>query len=425
MIRRGATVDLDEARQSLALATAALEAGRGGDAALHAELGRKVCVLTIDPARRLAQSMGIEELDNTPRPVTGVDGGPDGVDIRRLALEDFRRNIGIVLQEPFLFRGTIWQNLVYGLPEATPEQSIAAAKAAQAHDFILGQLGLGSIDSNRMDSRMAGQSLFDFVGGNVLTTTTNHVFQTVHKAVIAIGITHHAVTRVEPQVFPGLHRLVRLTVVTQREGIGFIGAQQQLTHFTVWQRAWLSGETLEAHRTFNAFFTRRLRPGARPVDPGPTTVVSPTDSLVYAIGAYDMLKGFETAGKNFGRRKLAPRVSPNKTWEGTLGGLVGATAIGAAGGTWWLMAELGHEVVDLGTDTDAVRVDYPDKARELGEAILSGQAERGVLVCGSGVGASIAACTAADGSSATNTMPCSRHHSTHASSSGACHRSSR
>jgi ribose 5-phosphate isomerase B len=51
-----------------------------------------------------------------------------------------------------------------------------------------------------------------------------------------------------------------------------------------------------------------------------------------------------------------------------------------------------HEIVDLGTDTDAERIDYPDKARELGEAILSGDAERGVLVCGSGVGASIAAC---------------------------------
>jgi ribose 5-phosphate isomerase B len=51
-----------------------------------------------------------------------------------------------------------------------------------------------------------------------------------------------------------------------------------------------------------------------------------------------------------------------------------------------------HEVLDLGTGSDAVRVDYPDKARELGEAILAGRAERGVLVCGSGVGASIAAC---------------------------------
>ena len=52
----------------------------------------------------------------------------------------------------------------------------------------------------------------------------------------------------------------------------------------------------------------------------------------------------------------------------------------------------GYEVADRGVDTDAVRVDYPDKAREVGEAILGGAAERGVLVCGSGVGASIAAC---------------------------------
>jgi ribose 5-phosphate isomerase B len=51
----------------------------------------------------------------------------------------------------------------------------------------------------------------------------------------------------------------------------------------------------------------------------------------------------------------------------------------------------GHDVLDFGTDTDAVRIDYPDKAREVGEAIQSGEAERAVLVCGSGVGASVAA----------------------------------
>jgi ribose 5-phosphate isomerase B len=52
----------------------------------------------------------------------------------------------------------------------------------------------------------------------------------------------------------------------------------------------------------------------------------------------------------------------------------------------------GHTIVDLGTDTDAVRIDYPDKAQQLGDAILDRRAERGVLVCGSGVGASVAAC---------------------------------
>jgi ribose 5-phosphate isomerase B len=56
------------------------------------------------------------------------------------------------------------------------------------------------------------------------------------------------------------------------------------------------------------------------------------------------------------------------------------------------ISDLGHELIDLGTDTDAVRIDYPDKAREVGEAIQAGDADRGVLVCGSGVGASVAAC---------------------------------
>jgi len=51
-----------------------------------------------------------------------------------------------------------------------------------------------------------------------------------------------------------------------------------------------------------------------------------------------------------------------------------------------------HQVIDFGTDTDAVRIDYPDKAREVGEAIQRGDAERAVLVCGSGVGAAVAAC---------------------------------
>ena len=51
----------------------------------------------------------------------------------------------------------------------------------------------------------------------------------------------------------------------------------------------------------------------------------------------------------------------------------------------------GVEAVDLGVQTDETRVDYPDLARAVGMAIRAGQAERGVLVCGSGVGASIAA----------------------------------
>ena len=51
----------------------------------------------------------------------------------------------------------------------------------------------------------------------------------------------------------------------------------------------------------------------------------------------------------------------------------------------------GHDVLDLGVETPEPPVDYPDVARKLGEAVLSGEAERGVLVCGSGVGACVAA----------------------------------
>jgi ribose 5-phosphate isomerase B len=51
----------------------------------------------------------------------------------------------------------------------------------------------------------------------------------------------------------------------------------------------------------------------------------------------------------------------------------------------------GHEILDLGTDEPEPRIDYPDKAQEVGDAIRSGGAERGIFVCGSGVGASVAA----------------------------------
>jgi ATP-binding cassette subfamily B protein len=61
----------------------------------------------------------------------------DGVDIRSYAIADYRRNIGLVLQEPFLFFGTIAENIAYGKPHATREEIITAARAAHAHEFIL------------------------------------------------------------------------------------------------------------------------------------------------------------------------------------------------------------------------------------------------------------------------------------------------
>ncbi|MDQ3060150.1 MAG: ABC transporter ATP-binding protein/permease [Pseudomonadota bacterium] len=61
----------------------------------------------------------------------------DGTDIRRFGVADYRRHIGLVLQEPFLFFGTIAENIAYGKPGATRAEIVAAARAAHAHEFIL------------------------------------------------------------------------------------------------------------------------------------------------------------------------------------------------------------------------------------------------------------------------------------------------
>ena len=61
----------------------------------------------------------------------------DGEDINQIDLKDLRRQIGVVLQEPYLFSGTIAENIAYAHPDASMEDIIAAAKAANAHEFIV------------------------------------------------------------------------------------------------------------------------------------------------------------------------------------------------------------------------------------------------------------------------------------------------
>ena len=60
----------------------------------------------------------------------------DGIDVRDLRIADLRRQVGIILQDPYLFDGTVAENLAYGRPDSTHAQIVAAAKAALAHDFI-------------------------------------------------------------------------------------------------------------------------------------------------------------------------------------------------------------------------------------------------------------------------------------------------
>ncbi|MCM8761829.1 MAG: ABC transporter ATP-binding protein/permease, partial [Candidatus Omnitrophica bacterium] len=95
----------------------------------------------------------------------------DGYDARTIPLEVIRRNIGIVLQEPFLFRGTIAENISYGNPKATYKEIIAAAKAANIHesimqmpsgyDFYLGEGGAGLSGGERQRVGIARVLLCD------------------------------------------------------------------------------------------------------------------------------------------------------------------------------------------------------------------------------------------------------------------------
>jgi ATP-binding cassette subfamily B protein len=80
----------------------------------------------------------------------------DGRDIRSLPLTSLREQIGVVLQEPFLFNGTIAENIAYGKPEAKPEEIVAAARAAHAHDFIMKMVDGYDTHTGERGARLSG-----------------------------------------------------------------------------------------------------------------------------------------------------------------------------------------------------------------------------------------------------------------------------
>lgn len=82
----------------------------------------------------------------------------DGIDVREIATQEFRKLFGMVLQEPFLFFGTIAENIAYGKPGATRQEIVLAAKAANAHEFILRlPLGYDSLVGERGQSLSGGE----------------------------------------------------------------------------------------------------------------------------------------------------------------------------------------------------------------------------------------------------------------------------
>jgi ATP-binding cassette subfamily B multidrug efflux pump len=103
--------------------------------------------------------------------VTGGQVTVDGYDVREVTLDSLRSQIGIVLQETTLFSGTIRDNIAYGRPEASDQEAIEAARAAQAHDFIMempdgyrtrvGERGVGLSGGQRQRIAIARALLID------------------------------------------------------------------------------------------------------------------------------------------------------------------------------------------------------------------------------------------------------------------------
>ncbi len=150
----------------------------------------------------------------------------DGVDIRHLRRGAYRRHIGLVLQEPYLFFGTIADNIAYGKPQATREEIVAAARAAHAHDFILrlpqgydslvGERGQGLSGGERQRISIARALLInprililDEATSSVDTETEQEIQRALDNLVqgrTTIAIAHRLST---------LHRADRLVVLEQ------------------------------------------------------------------------------------------------------------------------------------------------------------------------------------------------------------------
>ena len=137
------------------------------DIDLHVEPGQTIAVMG-------ATGMGKTSLVTLLGRYYDVAAGNlkvDGVDVRKQDLQDLRNSIGVVMQETFLYSETIFNNIRFGRPEATKEQVIAAARAAQAEEFILqspqgydtviGERGMGLSGGQKQRVALARAILYD------------------------------------------------------------------------------------------------------------------------------------------------------------------------------------------------------------------------------------------------------------------------
>lgn len=125
----------------------------------------------------------------------------DGMDVRRLKLDDLRRHIGVVLQETYLFSGTIAENIAYARPEATREAILEAAAAANAHDFIMRMPDAYDSEVGERGGRLSG--------GEKQRISIARVILHNPKVLILDEATSSVDTETEKQIQTALARLVR------------------------------------------------------------------------------------------------------------------------------------------------------------------------------------------------------------------------
>ena len=187
----------------------------------------------------------------------------DGVDIRSIPVAEYRKHIGLVLQEPFLFFGTIAENIAYGKPDATREEIIEAARAAHAHEFILRlPMGYDSLVGERGQSLSGGERqrisiarallinpsilILDEATSSVDTTTEKEIQRALDNLVkgrTTIAIAHRLST---------LRKADRLVVLDKGE-IVEIGSHEQL---------------MEAQGAYYTLYQAQLRHAAELVEGG-------------------------------------------------------------------------------------------------------------------------------------------------------------
>ena len=108
----------------------------------------------------------------------------DGADVRDYDVDALRRKIGVVLQEPFLFHGTVAENIAYGRPDATLEQIIEAARAANAHEFIVGFTdGYDTLVGERGQSLSGGERQRISIARAILNNPTILIFDEATSSV--------------------------------------------------------------------------------------------------------------------------------------------------------------------------------------------------------------------------------------------------